>query len=221
MEGIRNIDYVMAYARSLGMVRLTDTEVDTIAPLAPFIVMDVVYQLYHESVERVEWSHELNRYKGRWSEAYTTFNTRLFRAFNEEMQMGFVEKMDDFNESIHHTLTLSRLACMECFKEIADVDQQKVLASVLMAHTLTHHAKNEYESYFRTYYGTGELKAIRYATEMFSEAYLDRYMGKRHLITKERFETAINNLSAHIKVLIRQIDRWIDNDDRKSQENNG
>lgn len=104
--------------------------------LAPLVVMNAHYELFHDWIERSKGAQLLAHYAREWEKAYKHFNTTYFRHIPEEVGVELVEEVfDDFVVTMHNGITRMRLAVMEQV-QTDDLELKQRFASAYLCYEL-------------------------------------------------------------------------------------
>ena len=123
----------------LSHIHYTKVSGDSILPVMPFIVMDVVYNMYHKTIRPVPAKHRLAKLKKTWEECYSRFDRMFLAAFTPDEQDEVFDRIDDLENYIANHKTIAEVQTMNCFSFL-DLEHQKVLACANICNLLTHYA---------------------------------------------------------------------------------
>lgn len=140
----RNIDFSKAYAESIGYHIVKGQDIDTIALMVPFLLLDCALDIFTKKVAAFPMQHNCSRYRKMWRAAYDRFNQRAFRAFSSDMQDAFIDKMDDYHDFISHHLTIAQIQCENIFKKDYAGADLELLGALLLINELTVKASTLY-----------------------------------------------------------------------------
>lgn len=123
---------------------------ESLLPIMPYIVMDVVYNMYNKTIRPIPAKHELKRLKKTWEDAYNRFDRTFLAAFTTDEQDEIMDKMDDLEEYIANAKTIAEVQTMNCF-DFLTLEQQKVLACANVCNLLTHYAGQIWSNIYKNY----------------------------------------------------------------------
>lgn len=146
MSSIKNL--VDAFLQSKGLKKISGSDNDA-SPLLPLIMMDSAYQIFSKYIRKVDFKHELKRYRGEWIKNYNAFNKEYFSCYNDELTDAMVDLMDDFEKYIEHDLFITFVQFENLFIS-EPLERQEMMAACLLANVMCQSAELVYE---RVYVG--------------------------------------------------------------------
>ena len=144
---MKNSEIVEKYLAHIGYSKVSG---ESILPVMPFIVMDVVYNMYNKTIRPLEAKHELKRLKSDWEKAYDRFDRMFLAAFTQEEQDEIIDKMDSLEEYISNAKAIAEIQTMNCF-DFLTLEQQKVLACANISNLLTHYSLEIWKAVYKNY----------------------------------------------------------------------
>lgn len=129
-----NKELVNTYLEHQGFKKIEGGD-DDFSPLLPFLMLDLMYQMWSKTIKPINCKFEMKRYKKAWIENYNAFNTQFFRCFTQEQQDAIIEKMDDFEEYVQNNLMIAKVQLMNCLS-FETFERQEVLATCLLCSIL-------------------------------------------------------------------------------------
>lgn len=214
----RNIDFTKAYVKSIGYSIVKGVDVDTIAPMTPFLLMDCALDYYRKYLAPVELHHESLKYRKMWKAAYDRFNQRCFRAFTPDMRDAFIEKMDDFHEFMEKDLYIGLTQCENIFRQDYSGEDLELLAASLMMNELTCKACTLYSGIcYDSRLGSPEHHAIHpdFRDMLNSLKFLSSYRMDGNVIIPER---VYKQFVAASEIISKKTIQWVGKNDELSRE---
>ena len=123
---------------------------ESLLPIMPYIVMDVVYNMYNKTIRPIPAKHQLKRLKKTWEDAYNRFDRTFLAAFTQDEQDEIMDKMDSLEEYIANAKAIAEIQTMNCFDHLA-IDQQSVIACANVCNLLTHYAGQIWSAVYKNY----------------------------------------------------------------------
>ena len=123
---------------------------ESLLPIMPYIVMDVVYNMYNKTIRPIPAKHQLKRLKKTWEDAYNRFDRTFLAAFSPDEQDEIMDKMDSLEEYIANAKTVAEVQTMNCFDHLA-INQQSVIACANVCNLLTHYAGQIWSAVYKNY----------------------------------------------------------------------
>lgn len=127
------------------------TGAECIDTLAPWVVMNAHYEVFHDYIEHSKGTHKLAQYGNAWYNAYKKFNSKFNRALDEEVAIELVEVVyDDFVTSLHNDMARLIVACYNAVKS-DDADLKRRFANAYLCYEFSIIAQTMFERvYFET-----------------------------------------------------------------------
>ena len=160
---------------------------ESLLPIMPYIVMDVVYNMYNKTIRPIPAKHKLKKLKTTWEEAYNRFDRVFLAAFTEDEQDEIIDRMDDLEAYIANAKTIAEIQTMNCFSFLS-LEQQKVLACANVCNLLTHYAGEIWKAVYKNYdlsRDTWMRKGVQYY-EIKGKIYKERPNKSKELSDIER-----------------------------------
>lgn len=123
---------------------------ESLLPVLPFLVMDVVYNMYNKTLRPIPAKHSLKKWKTIWEEAYNRFDRTFLAAFTSDEQDELMDKMDSLEDYISNARTVVEIQTMNCFPS-APIEKQKILACINVCNLLTHYAGQLWCAIYKNY----------------------------------------------------------------------
>ena len=124
---------------------------DTTEPIMPYLLADVMYQLYLEDIPSYPLRHEMKRMSTLWRERYKHFNKPLFSQFHPTEFTEITDLMDDVYESLHNEIVMLRSNIMTMISGIESFNTRHAVSTLIMCHIFAQYADCSYQ---RVYYNT-------------------------------------------------------------------
>ena len=192
------------YLRRIGKRWVSGRDSDPVG-LMPFLILDVMYELYETKVKRLKVCHKMAQWRKRWIESYSLLNRSFFASFDEDERDLVIDAMDGMRQYLDKDLMVAKVALMDYISELSFEDQDAI-ASTMLCNILSQIAKIVWD----TVYGTPErnMEAIvKYSYEFANGL----YSGPR----KVRFNDS-EVVSRAVDILQRKIFEWM----REYEESN-
>ena len=97
----------------------------------PFIVLDIVYDLYGKYIRPLDVKFKLNQIKKLWKKSYDTINKDFFAHFSPDEIDWVIDFMDDFTTYLHNDITILRIQMLTQMNGIDDNGKDVVVAASL------------------------------------------------------------------------------------------
>lgn len=123
---------------------------ESLLPIMPYIVMDVVYNMYNKTIRPIPARHKLKKLKTTWEDAYNRFDRVFLAAFTPDEQNEIMDKMDSLEDYIANAKTIALVQTMNCFSFLT-LEQQQVLACANVCNLLTHYAAQIWSNVYKNY----------------------------------------------------------------------
>lgn len=118
-------------------------------PIMPYLLGDVMYQIYVNDVSHLKLSHKMKQMSGRWIQRYTHFNKPIFSAFPTTDYDELTDMMDSVNETLSNEIMMLRSGVMQTLSGVEDFERKKAITSMLLCHMFAQYAESSYRlSYF-------------------------------------------------------------------------
>lgn len=181
-----NAELCRKYMTAYGYVSEGKMGENILAPLLPFILMDIAYDQMNRSVKSLDLKRDMKKARANWYTCYKRFNDKLFKVLSEDERDEFIDKMDDFEQSIEHDLMITKISAMECLPDRVKLADEEILSSVLLANIMSQMSESLYGEIFKTslyrYSGDrigcskvdNDLHGTRVWAREFSRMYLDQ-----------------------------------------------
>ena len=134
----------------LAHIHYTKVSGDSILPVMPFIVMDVVYNMYSKTIRPVPAKHKVKLLKRKWEESYNRFDRMFLAAFTPDEQDEVFDRIDNLEDYIANYKTIAEVQTMNCFSFL-DLEHQKVLACANICNILTHYAAQTWSICYKNF----------------------------------------------------------------------
>jgi len=192
------------FLRSMGYkFQKRGTRNDNLAPILPFIIMDIYYTYWTGGLKPDGFSQRKKLLLRRTSEAYNRLNRRFFSAFSEDEMDAVIELMDQLQTSVNNQVKIAEVSAWNVFKDHPDCD---VMVSAFMCNLCAKAAQAVWLVVYKDGRGRSlhnkELDRILFLTKEFAREIGDEEVPEN----KERY---IKNLLAAEDSLGRAIIRWL------------
>ena len=194
--------------------RLVQGTDNNIAPLTPFFIMDAGYQYYCKFIKGLELAQEAQLYRNKWYKAWKAFNSRLTTCFNADEREEVYDLMEDCQAFIQHDMELTWINGTNCFCDVFSLEEQKVLAAIMMANQLAVDA----QSLWRTMHcgkDNGDINGVL----AWSKKTAEYYMGSKGVLECKVSGKKVEQLQKCEKALVLKILRWIETINDKVSNN--
>ena len=117
------------YLSRLGIRRLAGSGIEAIAP---FFVLDLMYQIFTRDIMKIPCKQKLKQLKSQWLKTYTAFNKDFFSVYTEAEKSDIIDLMDEFGDSVYNDLIITQVSIRnELPKELSFEDTTSITASML------------------------------------------------------------------------------------------
>ena len=145
------------------------TRRDELAPIMPFIVLDIYYSYYNKGLQPENFRHEQKRQMRRASEAYNRLNQQFFACFSPDERDAVIDLMDSLEESAKTQITVAEVSAWNVFKHHKEAD---LLVNAFMCNLLAKAAQTIWEVVYRDQWGgvlpNKDINTILSATKAFA-----------------------------------------------------
>lgn len=104
--------------------------------LLPFLVIDVMQQIFYKEINVLPFKHELNHARKAISKEYKEFNSLFWKIFNQEETDRIIDIMDEFTSAVEDSITIARVQIMNEMKDMS-TEQQKICSAMDMCNILS------------------------------------------------------------------------------------
>lgn len=144
---MRNADICRAALRHYGL-RLYSGNIDNLSSLMHYFLMDAAYTMW-QGAKDMECKRMAKKKRNEVSAAFDQFFREFRTAFTDEEAEFLLDKVDDFEKALEHSLFLCRIAIMEVFNDYPILEQSDI-ASVWCTNYLAYEAQGFHKTCFRT-----------------------------------------------------------------------
>ena len=110
------------------------------SPILPFLMLDVMYQVYTADISHLSCKQEVKNIKNQWVKTYNDMNRRFFSVFSEEDKMDVVDLMDLFETHISDDIVRLKANIIQSLPSDISFEDRKVIASGLICNIMTQSA---------------------------------------------------------------------------------
>lgn len=186
---------------------------ESIAPLMPFLLMDIAYDLWKKKVTPLPLKFEAKQLANAFINDYTSFNKPFFAAFDDDQRDWVIDRMDELGAYLEHDIFITQISLMNLFND-RPIEEQDVVASILLCGAITQMAQIIYGAVFRTRKGNDEpcpelANMRRYTRRLSALLYHSNKVVKPN---------ADEQATAAVTVIVNKTKMWFknrDKDDRK------
>lgn len=197
-------------------------EISSLAAITHFFLMDCSYDVFNKKVRNLPVRHRARGMVTAMIDAYNSFFTRFFAAFNQEQQDFLIDKADEMEEAIANYTETARIAMMECCNDESLADQQRI-ADLWLVNNLAYEAQGFHKA---TWKKAGfKFRGALYTKES-SDPDSDRVIKlsmKLAIILygegSDVDEKKHKRISLAVAVLTRKIGEWIGENYKQEMEN--
>lgn len=190
--------------------QLSDGE---IAPILPFILMDVGWQPYRDNIAKTIFSFKTKKEAREWKSAYDSFMKYLFRPYGDDATDAVIEKMDEISAALQNPITIMRVKFMDVFKGDATLDQQLILAAALTCNVVAQMAEHSFdELYGHKGLLLGRCRSDLHAIRVHAREFTIAFMKQNGIPNADISDEDNKKLSDAVDSLERQIVRWLKNE---------
>ena len=137
--------------KGVGMKRV---EGESTEPIMPYLLADVMYQLYQKDVIPANLRHKMRYMHKMWIQKYSHFNKKIFTYFKPEEYTEITDLMDSVGDYLSNEITMLRSQIMMILLNIDSFQDKRVISTLLMCHIFAQYAEC---SYNKVYYKTKEM----------------------------------------------------------------
>lgn len=182
----------------------------TVAPLMPYIMADALYVAY-ESYIKGKVQQKVKHHANEMMKCYSRFNKDFFRAFNQEETDEVIERMDEFDNSLHNDFEILRMSIMSPLMKYP-LEKQELISGLCLCKLLACHAEYLFSVVYRDQYGRrlmdANLAGIKHhACAMFREYSVKHGADNIDLSHIPEVEQSILNISTNMRIFL---DKWED-----------
>lgn len=140
--------------KGIGMARVHG---NTSEPIMPYLLADVMYQLYLADMNPKKLRHKMKQMHSMWSKKYMHFNKPIFSAFEPKDYTEITDLMDNVYEYLSNEITMLRSQIINVIGGIESFDDKKIVSTLIMCHIFAQYAECAYERVYcktkKQYYG--------------------------------------------------------------------
>ena len=114
-------------------------------PFMPMLLMDAMNLMYEEYIAPLSLRHAEKQLRTRWHEAYKHYINHEFLPFSDDQKCEICDMMNDFEEHIHNSVEMFRVASMGKFMQY-DTDIRITLSAILACNALAQSAQIIYKA---------------------------------------------------------------------------
>lgn len=144
-------------------VRAKRIKGESYEPIMPYLLADIMYQIYQSDIAPLKLGHELKRMDSMWKTRYRLFNRPLFSAFHPGAYDELTDLMDSVWDYLSNEITMLRANIIKQFAGIEDFNHRKIVSAFFLCHIFAQYAECAYNRTYihtkRTSYGTIEEPA--------------------------------------------------------------
>ena len=143
--------------RGLGKTRVQG---NTTEPIMPYLLADIMFQLFDKNIAPIPFKHELKQMKCRWIKRYKRFNKPVFSAFKETEYTELTDLMDEVYDYLSNEIVMLRSKIMLVISGIPFFEVKQNIANLIMCHIFAEYADCCYQRVYynvkKEYFGTIE-----------------------------------------------------------------
>ena len=132
--------------RGIGKTRVQG---NTTEPIMPYLLADIMYQLFDKNISPLSLKHELKQMKKMWMQKYKHFNKPVFSAFKESEFTELTDLMDDVYDYLSNEIVMLRSKTMLVIEGIESFETKQAVSNLIMCHIFAEYADCCYQ---RVYY---------------------------------------------------------------------
>lgn len=205
------------WLRSVGRTRVQG---DSLEPLLPFLLGDVIYTLYNRDIAPLELRQMEKKLRSDWAENYNRFNRPFFAAVGGEGGEQVTDLMDDFEAYIANSVTVLRSELSLLLQDVP-FERRAPIVSALLCHVLAQAAQLAWGNVYRVgkVLGVDRSGARRVVHRAEKNKYLEA-INRDAFELANRWHTAIEEalvdpnrtkgIPAAVNALCRRIYRWLE-----------
>ena len=123
---------------------------DTFEPIMPYLLADIMYQIYIKAVHKNSLKHKMKQMDTCWRKRYGLFNRPIFSCF-EDAGVELTDMMDSVYQMLENDITLMRTRIVGVLNEIDKFEDKMLVASLILCHIFAEYAECSYGNcYYRT-----------------------------------------------------------------------
>jgi hypothetical protein len=128
----------------------TRVQGNSMEPIMPYLLADIMYQIYTKDIGPIKLRHELKQMDDKWRKRYKLFNRPLFAFFPAESKDKLTDLMDSVGDHLANEVTMLRAGVMTAVGGIEDFDKRRIVSSFLLCHIFAQYAESSYQRCFYT-----------------------------------------------------------------------
>lgn len=129
----------------------TRVQGDTLEPIMPYLLADIMYQLFDKNISKLPLKHKLVQMRTMWLKKYKHFNKPIFSCFKESDYTEVTDLMDNVYDYLSNEITMLRSSIMLVIGNIDSFEDKKNISTLIMCHVFAQYADCTYQ---RVYYKT-------------------------------------------------------------------
>ena len=216
-------ELVNKYCRS---VDSTLVQGNSAEPLLPFLLGDIIYDIYVKDIQPLDLPHREDVIRQHWRRNYNMFNQPFFRSLRADDMDQVSALMDDLFEYVSLNIMQLRSELMLLLQDVP-FDRRTVIVSALLCHVLAQAAQCAFGNVFRNRKTVGSVRG--------RDLIVEKPRKNRHLdaINEDAFKLAniwhsdmsknlkdpnkTKGIPAAINALCGKIYLWLQEDNEKEE----
>ena len=192
----------------------TRVQGDTTEPIMPYLLADIMYQLFDKNINPLPLRHELKQMRKRWTLRYKTFNKPVFSAFKETEFTELTDLMDNVYDYLSNEIVMLRSQIMLVVEGVESFETRQIIADLIMCHIFAEYADCTYQ---RVYYKTkkesfGIIEEPVSNPDLCYLRDLSYKMAIRMIMEEPGGELVLRNMNMNnmFSLIAKKIDKWLE-----------
>lgn len=165
-------EIVDRFMKHHGYVRV---EGDSIEPILPMLMLDIVCDTYDKLVSGMTCRHKVQQAKTAWRDCYRRFNEDFFGCYTNDESILVTDRMDDFEKYVNNEVTMLKIAIMDEMPQNEPFEVRNIVSAVMVCNILAQAAQVYWNRNYRATARRGEtnvcISGLVAATHKFANEY--------------------------------------------------
>lgn len=185
-------------------------EVDSIAPILPFLIGDLMLSEYDAACRGANFRHEVKRIGSMWMKTYTSFNRGFFQHYPQDAWDDIIELMDSLSEALEPDLVELRRRIALVMEDVEGEDQDRI-CHLLTIFILAQYAQKCWGNIYKV--ACGRIKRPHLNTDLLKMKTYAFDMAVAYLRSLPKGSVALSNINVDgiFDQIAEHLYKWVNN----------
>lgn len=187
---------------------------NTNEPIMPYLLADIMYQLFDEGVNSIQLKHRVRQMSKMWKQRYKHFNKPVFYYFKESEYIELTDLMDDLYDKLANEIIMLRSKIMLVLTGIDSFEHKQAISTLILCHIFAQYANCSYQNVFYkiTHKSFGDIEEPESNPDLCYLRDLSYKMAMEYIKQIPGGELELNNvdMSSMFSVIAKKIYKWLE-----------